>query len=174
MRYHEGEARSLSRRGTIGHVTGKRRLPVVQLPDGRDSTDESDRPAWQWVCFGAGAIFVAWLPLSAIAFALASRVAQTADPEDRARLLRDGIAIGMTYASAIALGALGGGFIVGRWAGGGVGTRHAALSGLAAAGVAMALSCASFGFAPRSLLVAVVTVPAATLGGVLGRRGRSR
>jgi hypothetical protein len=153
-------------------VSGKRRLPVVQSPVG-DSADEPERAPWQWVGFGAGAIFVAWLPLSATALALAARVSSHFDLDDPAELARAGIAIGVIYALSIALGALGGGFVVGRW-GGGVGVRHAGLAGLVAATVAVALSFASFGFAPRSFLVAVVAVPMAALGGALGRRGRAR
>jgi hypothetical protein len=154
-------------------VSGKRRLPVVQSPGGGDSADEPERAAWQWVGFGAGAIFVAWLPLSAAALALAARVSSHFDLDDNASLVRAGVAIGAIYTVAIALGALSGGFVIGRW-GSGVSVRQAALAGLAAATVATALSYASFGFAPRSLLVAVVAVPMAALGGTLGRRGRTR
>jgi hypothetical protein len=127
---------------------------------------------WQWVSFGAGAIFVAWLPLSAIGLALAARVSSRWTLDDPVQLARAGIAIGAIYALAIALGALGGGFIVGRWGKAGVGALQAALAGLVAATIATVLSCVSFGFTPRSLLVVVVAVPMAALGGTLGRRGR--
>jgi len=157
----------------IRGVSGKRRLPVVQTP-GSDAADEPERAPWQWVGFGAGAIFVAWLPLSAMAMALAARIARRWDLQDQAQLARAGIALGAIYGLAIALGALGGGFVTGRWGGGGVGVKEAALAGLAAAVVATVLSCVSFGFAPSSFLVAVVAVPLAALGGVLGRRGRRR
>jgi hypothetical protein len=126
------------------------------------------------VGFGAAAIIVAWLPLSATALALAARLSHDLDLSDRAQLARTGLAIGAVYAFAIALGALGGGFVTARWGGPGVAVREAALAGLAAAIVATVLSFASFGFAPRSWLVAVVAVPMAALGGVLGRRGRGR
>lgn len=153
-------------------MSGKRRLPVVQSPGGGDSSDEPERAPWQWVAFGAGAIFVAWLPLSAIALALAARVSSRFDLDDSAQLARASVAIGVIYSVAIALGAVGGGFLVGRW-GSRVGVRHAALAGMVAAIVAIALSCVSSGFAARSLLVAVVAVPMASAGGRLGRRART-
>jgi hypothetical protein len=163
---------SRSRRVIIRRVSGKRRLPVVQSPGGGDGADEPERAAWQWVGFGAGTIFVAWLPLSATALALAARISPHWDLGDQPQLARAGIAISAIYALAIAAGALGGGFVTGRWGGGRVGVREAALAGLTAAIIAAALSSVSFGFAPRSFLVAVVAVPMAALGGTLGRRGR--
>jgi len=174
MRYHASAARVTSRAGYHRRVSGKRRLPILQSPGGAGHDDAPERAAWQWVGFGAGTIFVAWLPLSAVALALASRVVQKWDLDDHAQLARAGIAIGILYTLAIALGAIGGGFIVGRWGGSGVGVAHAAMSGVAAAVIATALSSASFGFTPRSLLVAVVAVPTAAIGGALGRRRRAR
>jgi hypothetical protein len=156
----------------IRRVSRKRRLPVVQSPQGGDATDELVRSPWQWVGFGAGAIFVAWLPLSAAALALAARISRRWDVGDEPQLARAGLAIGAIYTVAIALGAICGGFLTGRWGGAGVGVREATLAGLTAAAVATALSFASFGFAPRSFLVAVVAVPMAALGGKLGKRGR--
>jgi hypothetical protein len=69
---------------------------------------------------------------------------------------------------ALALAALGGGFIVGRWGGDGVGVREAALGGLAASIVAIAASWLSFGVALGALFIVVVAVPFAGLGGKLG------
>jgi len=175
LRYHEPAARvTLPPRGSIRRVSGKRRLPVVQAQGGDGSAGDPPRAPWQWVGFGAGAIFVAWLPLSASALAIAVRISRRWDLGDGEQLARAGVAIGATYALAISLGALGGGFLVGRWGGPRVGTRQAALAGLAAALVATALSFASSGFAPQFFLVAVVATPMAALGGALGLRGRTR
>jgi len=174
MRYHERAARvTLSAFASIRPVSAKRRLPVLQSPGGGDSAGEPERAAWQWVSFGAGAIFVAWLPLSAIGLALAARMARHWQLDDPAQLVRAGIAIATIYALAIAIGAFAGGFIVGRWGNANVGALQAALAGLVAATVATVLSGVSFGFAPRSLLVVVVAAPMSALGGALGRRART-
>src|SRR5258708_13511948 len=57
----------------VTSVQSKRRLPVLQSTAEEDPGDPH-RPPWQWVVFGALAIFVVWLPLSAIA-AVATRSA---------------------------------------------------------------------------------------------------
>jgi hypothetical protein len=153
-------------------VSGKRRLPIVSSPGTADA-DEPERATWQWVAFGAGAIFTAWLPLSATALALASRLARSSDMRDETQLARAGIGIAALYALAIALGAFGGGFVLGRWAGGAAGARQAAAAGFVAAFGATALSFASIGVDARTLLVFAVAIPMSALGGALGRTLRT-
>jgi hypothetical protein len=142
----------------------KRHLPVVSAPP---EDGEPARPGWQWVGFGTVAIFVAWLPLSAAAGAIATRFQRPGDgaPDTSVRA-----AVAFAIASALALGAAAvtGGFIVGRWAGRSAGWRESALAGLATAGVAIGASWVSFGFAPGALLVAPIAVLFAGLGGWLG------
>jgi hypothetical protein len=149
-------------------VDGKRRLPVLRA----ENADEPARSRWQWVGFGAVAIFVAWLPLSALAVKIAARVGtreEEASPLGRAAVLVLG-----SFAAALALGALGGGFLVGRWGGPAVGVREAALAGLVAAIVAALVSWLSLGLAPATLVVVAVATPMAALGGTLGVRRRVR
>jgi hypothetical protein len=154
-------------------MDSKRRLPVLKAPQA-DAPEEEPRPPWQWVGFGAVAIFVAWLPLSLLAGALAARLASAAEGGTHDELVRAAIAIRVAYAIELALGAIGGGFVVGRWGAAGVGAREAALAGLAAALVAVGVSWASFGVSAGSLLIVVVAVPMAALGGWLGMRRRAR
>jgi hypothetical protein len=149
-------------------VDGKRRLPLLR-PDG---AEEPARSPWQWVGFGAATIFVAWLPLSALAVKIAARVG--AREEESSRLGRSAVLVLGSFGGALALGALAGGFLVGRWGGSGVGVREAALAGLVAAVLATLVSWLSFGLAPATLVVAAVATPMAALGGTLGYRHRMR
>jgi len=142
-------------------VEPKRRLPLV--PSAGAPPDEPPRPPWQWVGFGAAAIFVAWVPLSAAAGAVAARFAAHADGVDPARLAGAGAAIVAAYALALAAGAMAGGYVVGRWGAVGVGVREAALAGLAAASVAVAAAWASSGVAAGPLAVEAIAVPALAL-----------
>ncbi len=152
--------------------TKKRRLPVIQSA-GTESGDPP-REAWQWVGFGALAIFTIWLPASAVAGALTTRLAAGATDAGPEHVARAGVAIACAYGVALASGALAGGFLVGRWGTGRVGLREAAFAGLAASVVAGLASWATFGLSPGVLLVAIVTVPAAAVGGKLGLRRRAR
>ncbi len=147
----------------------KRRLPVLNSPSAGGDEAQPRRP-WQWVGFGALAIFTAWIPLAALAGAAAARL-----PSDEAHA-RFGVALLAVaiYAAALALGAALGGFLVGRWGSAGVGVREAALAGLGAAAVAGAVTWASFGPSAGALLVAAVALPMAALGGRVGLRARAR
>lgn len=156
--------------------SGKRHLTVLKSePDEPD--DAAARRPWQWVGFGAVAIFTAWVPLAALAMALAARVAargQAQDGPDARGALATEIAVLALYAGALAIGAALGGMLVGRWGPRGVGVREAALAGLLAALVAGGLTWVSFGPSAGALLLVVVVVPAAALGGRSGARARAR
>jgi hypothetical protein len=146
-------------------VETKRRLPVVMATAGDGVDDAPARAPWQWVAFGAIAIFVAWLPLAFLATYFATRLhgsgASTA------------VSV-MVLAVGLALAALAGGFLVGRWGAAGVGVREAALSGLASALVASALAFGAPGAVWGALMTLMVAVPVAALGGALGLRRRRR
>ena len=136
----------------------KRHLPIVKEPASED--DGPPRPTWQWVGFGALAIFVVWVPLAYLALALPLGAARTEAPILGAVL------------SILGLGVAGtcGGFLVGRWGERGAPVVTAALSGVTASALAVAGSWASLGFAPVALLVVPIAVGFASLGGWLGRR----
>ena len=139
----------------------KRRLTVL-----KDTGDESaPRRPWQWVGFGALAIFTAWIPLAGLAGAAASCLGESA-------LAGAGAAIVAVYAVALGLGAALGGFLVGRWGTAGVGLREAALAGLGASAVAIVATWVSFGPSAGALLVAAVATPMAAAGGRFGLRAR--
>jgi hypothetical protein len=151
-------------------MESKRRLPLLRSAD--DSEVDPARPGWQWVGFGTVAIFVVWLPLSAVAGSVASRLLP-ADPGAAPHTsLRAAIAFAGASAVALGLSALAGGFVVGKWGGRGVGARAASLAGLGTSLVAVVASWLSFGFAPGALLVISIAVPLAALGGWLGLRFR--
>jgi hypothetical protein len=149
-------------------VDGKRRLPLLRP----ENADEPARSPWQWVGFGAVAIFAVWLPLSALAVKIAARFGGR--EEESSGFGRSAVLVLGSFGAALALGALGGGFLVGRWGGPGVGVREAALAGLVAAVLATLVSWLSFGLAPATLVVAAVATPMAALGGTLGWRRRLR
>jgi hypothetical protein len=150
-------------------VEPKRRLPVLKAAPG--SEPEPDRPPWQWVGFGALAIFVVWLPLAWGASLVALRMGWLEASPVRSMGIQ---------ASGLALAAVAGGFLVGRWGGMGVGVREAALAGLTTGLVATmgawGAGAVSLGALAPVVLAAmlIVAVPTATLGGWLGRRRRAR
>jgi hypothetical protein len=150
----------------------KRRLPVLNSPSAEPDEAESRRP-WQWVGFGALAIFTVWIPLAALAGALAAHLPVHDDAGGPSRVAA-GIAVVGVYAVALGLGAGLGGFLVGRWGAAGVGAREAALAGLGAAVVAVSVTWLSFGPSSGALLVAAVAAPMAALGGRVGLRARVR
>jgi len=157
----------------------KRRLPLLQTSS-PPASEQPERPAWQWVGFGAAAIFAAWVPLSSLAGALAARIVGHAS---EAALPIAVLAASGLYAAELALGALAGGFLVGRWGPVQVGARHGALSGLVAAGLLATATALSVGSPPGQgpsrpsvglLLLAVLAPLFAALGARLGvgrRRG---
>ena len=141
----------------------KRRLPVLKTP--AEGDDEAPaRPPWQWVGFGVLAIFVVWLPLAILAGLVAVRLGGFASAPALAVV---------ELASALAIAATAGGFLVGRWGAAGVGVREAALAGLAAAIVAAGLSLGSPGALSGAIVTIAVAVPFAALGGWLGLRRRA-
>jgi hypothetical protein len=103
---------------------------------------------------------------------LASRVFAHASDEDtlrRAALVTSGI-----YGVELGIGAIAGGYLVGRWGPAAVGVREAALAGLAAAAVVTLWAWASSGPLEGTLLVVLMVPLVAGLGGRLGLRGRAR
>jgi len=151
-------------------MESKRRLPILQARD--DVASDPRRPGWQWIGFGAVAIFVLWLPLSTVAGLIASFLSRPAAREDGGAAVRGELAFAVTSAIALALSSLAAGLVVGKWGGPGVGVRQAALSAVLAVIVAVIASWISFGFAPEALLVMAIAVPAAALGGRAGRSAR--
>jgi hypothetical protein len=149
-------------------TVAKRRLPVLQTADG--GSDEPPRPAWQWVGFGALAIVAVWVPLSSLVGAVAARLfAHTIDPS---ALRRAALLTSSAYMVALAVGALAGGYLVGKWGPPNVGMRQAALAGLTASAALTAVTWASYGATIGLLLLAVFAPPMAALGARLGVRGR--
>jgi hypothetical protein len=143
-------------------VPAKRRLPVLKTASDGEP-EEPPRPPWQWVGFGALAIFVVWLPLSWTTTALVAR----AGGLEQAPVVR-----ALLFGLGLAVAALAGGFLVGRWGTAGVGVREAALAGLAAAIVATGLAWGAAGFSPAALVTVVFAVPPAALGGRAGLKRR--
>jgi len=141
----------------------KRRLPVLKTP-GEEGADEPPRPPWQWVGFGAVAIFVVWTPLAYLAGLAGRRLAGL----EASVFVSAGI-----FALSSVLAALAGGYLVGRWGAAGVGVREAALAGLAAALVACVLAWMQGGLSLGPLVTVVLLVPGAALGGRLGLKGRA-
>jgi hypothetical protein len=144
-------------------MDSKRRLPVLKTP-GEEAADEPPRPPWQWVGFGAVAIFVVWTPLAYLAGLAGRRFAGS----DRSVLVGAGF-----FALGSVLAALAGGYLVGRWGAAGVGVREAAFAGLAAALVATVLAWMQAGLSLGPLVTVLLLVPAAALGGRLGLKGRA-
>src|SRR5580658_6091664 len=152
--YHDCMADVTSTRmGYPERMAAKRRLPLA--PSAGDTEADPTRAPWQWVGFGTVAIFVVWLPLSAAASAIASRMLVARGPgPGRAELALAALPIFLgASALALALAALIGGFVVGRWGGGRVGVREASLAALVAALVAVVASWVSFGVSLGALVV---------------------
>jgi hypothetical protein len=151
-------------------MAAKRRLPLIASAG--DVEADPTRAPWQWVGFGTLAIFVVWLPLSATSVAITSRMLVAQGP-GRVELAPAALPIFLgVSALALALAAMIGGFVVGRWGGPGVGVREACLAALVAALVAVVASWASFGVSLGALVVAPFALPFGALGGKLGRWAR--
>jgi len=146
----------------------KRRLPVLQ--NANEGSDEPPRPAWQWVGFGALAIVAVWVPLSALAGAVAASLLAHM-PDERA-LGRAAILTATAYLVELAAGAFAGGYLIGKWGPAGVGVRQAALAGLTAAAALGVGTWASFGPTIGMALVAFMAPLTAALGGKVGARRR--
>lgn len=168
---------------TVGVPAQKKRLPLIQSSPDADS--EEPRPPWHWAGFGTIAIFAVWLPLT---FA-AARVARTLtaslaagaaseeevharvralEPSERARYYA--FAAGPQVV-ALALAALAGGYLVGRW---GSGSREAVLAGVCAGVVASLLATLGGGLSIGLAFVIAIATLFAWLGGRLGVRRQSR
>jgi hypothetical protein len=148
----------------------KRRLPVLQ--NGPEDSDETPRPAWQWVGFGALAIVALWVPFSALVGAVAARF--LAHTNDEAALGRAALLTSSAYVAELGAGAVAGGYLVGRWGPPGVGVRQAGLAGLTAAAALAAATYASFGSTIGGVLAIVLLAPTmAALGGHIGTRRRA-
>jgi hypothetical protein len=150
-------------------MAAKRRLPVLQTPP---EADDPTRAPWQWVGFGTLAIVVIWVPLAAAVELVTPMFlrydAARPDLDFRALLVFMGLS-----AIAVALASFVGGFVVGRWGGAAVGVREAALAGLVASLTAVLASWASVGLInPSALVVVLLALPFAALGGKVGRSAR--
>lgn len=143
----------------------KRRLPLL-ASNGEPS--DPPRPSWQWVVFGALAIVVVWLPLSALAITAAGAA---------------GVGNGLTAlasASALSAASFAGGFLVGKWGGSRAAVREAALAGLVAGLVGVLASSIELQFSAGSVVlvllstgaVVLLATPAAALGGRVGVKRR--
>jgi hypothetical protein len=141
----------------------KRRLPV--LKDAGGDARDPPRALWQWVGFGALAIIAVWVPLAWLSLLAAVRVGQTAHPGSIAAPV-------LILAGGLAVAALAGGYLLGRWGTAGVGTREAALAATVAALAATALAWGTGGASFASLATVVIAVPPAALGARLGLRRR--
>jgi hypothetical protein len=148
----------------------KRRLPLLPASADADS-DDPVRPGWQWVVFGALAIVATWVPLSALTGAIGARVLAHADGE--APLRRAALMTSGAYAVELGIGALAGGYLVGKWGPSHVGPREAVFAGLTAAAVLALATWASFGATPGLALVVVISPVMAGWGAWLGRRGKA-
>ncbi len=161
----------------------KRKLPLISSrPDDQDPP----RPPLHWVGFGIVAIFALWLPLAAIAEMIKRRaiVGYIGDrsgemdtelalaalaPEDHARLSM--WVFGLPLA-ALALAAMGGGYLIGRY-GGAAGHREGALAAALAALVAVGFSSFTSGASLALLLPVFLAAPFGALGAWLGKRNRA-
>jgi hypothetical protein len=153
-------------------MDAKRRLPLV--PSAGDADADPERAPWQWVGFGTVTIFVVWLPLSAAASGGAAALVRALSPASSDVDVFSWAMPLFVGLSALALGvaAFVGGFVVGRWGGRGVGVRQAALSGLVAAAVAVIASWTIYGIVLSALVIVLVALAFAALGGKLGRKVR--
>ena len=160
-------------------TTPKRRLTVLK-DDGE--AEEVPRPPWQWIGFGALAIFTAWLPLAypatLLARTLLARYAQGSTPEEVARALASApageiarleVEVRLLLALPLAVAAFAGGYLVGRW-GRRVGVREAALAGLVTGLLTCALSWSREGFSWAPLAGIALSVPMSAWGGAAGLR----
>jgi hypothetical protein len=166
----------------------KRRLPVLKQTPEEEQGAEA-RPPWHWAGFGAAATVAAWLPLLYVAEAakrrlLDARFAGAASEEE----VRDAIAAlpsgeqARTWVLVIGLpiigfivGALFGGYVVGRWGGDRAGVREAAIAGALAALVVTVLSaCSGGGVSWVYLVLVAVSAGTAALGGKVGARRRRK
>jgi hypothetical protein len=146
----------------------RRRLPLLKETDGAGGAGDATRAPWQWVGFGALAIVAVWVPLSWLSLLAAVRLGDA--PRAAAIAIAARVVV---LAAGLAVAALAGGYLLGRWGTAGVGTREGALAGLVAALAATALAWGTGGASVGSLATVVIAVPSAALGARLGLRRRS-
>ncbi|WP_394825290.1 hypothetical protein [Pendulispora albinea] len=164
----------------------KRRLPLLKENPHQPApgSDEERRPAWHWVGFGVVIILAAWLPLAYVAEFVKGRVITAAlgpvESQDQATLaiaaLSSGERARLTAwlvalpAVALSVGALAGGYVVGRWSDK-AGWREAGAAGAVVGILTGVLAFASGTMTPAALLPIALTAVLAALG---GRRGSLR
>jgi MFS family permease len=165
----------------------KRRLPVLkQTPE--EEQGEAPRPPWHWAGFGAAATVAAWLPLLYVAEVLEKRLLDARFAGLSKDEVRDAVAalpsseqaktwlivLGLPVVGFV-VGAVFGGYVVGRWGGDRAGAREAAAAGAIAAAVVTVLSaCSGGGVSWVYLALAAVAAGTAALGGKLGVRRRRK
>ena len=158
----------------------KRRLPVIGSSPPEEP--EVERPPWHWSAIGAAAIFLAWLPLAALAAWLTSGMLGRAGVDGTAPApveLRLRLLMIAVHVFAFGLACFAGGYLVGRF-GDKAGVKEATVAGFVAAAVAWALAAAQPGQASPGALawililvaVAVLGTGVAHVGGRYGRRWR--
>jgi hypothetical protein len=167
----------------------KRRLPVLRSTPSEEE-GEPPRPVWQWIGFGVAAIFGAWVPLQYAGEAIAQRVSRAfvGEPQsydelqlalaalsqaDHAKLT---VALFAARVVPIVLATLAGGYLMGRWGTDKVTARHAAIAGAASAAAvtAMLLVMPAPMALTTPLVLFVIMVPVAWLGGRAGLTARVR
>ena len=160
----------------------KRRLPVLQAP--QEPTEEP-RPPWHWVGFGVVIILAAWLPLAYLAEFIKGRVIASflgpVESQDQATLaiaaLSSGDRARLTAllvalpAAALAAGALGGGYVVGRWSDK-AGWREAGAAG-GTVGILTGAMALTSGISAAALIPILLTLLTAALGGWWGARKKT-
>jgi hypothetical protein len=165
----------------------KKRLPVLkQTPE--EEQGEEARPPWHWVGFGTVVFVGAWLPLAYAADAIMKKLFAgvglgDAKTEEEVALvlasLEEGertkltLLVWLLRLLPCAIGAVVGGYIVGRWGGDRAGVREAAIAGVLGTTVMTVLAVAQGGVFTVFLLIPVVIAGVfAAIGGKLGLRRR--
>jgi hypothetical protein len=161
----------------------KRKLPVLGTA-ASEGDDGEARPGWQWVGFGATAVFAVWVPLAFCAQWLSRHglgLPAFATPEatrdalaslgqgERTRLV---LGLMLPHVAAFGAAAAAGGFLIGRY-GPALGPREGAMAGLAAGLVAVVLAAAN-GFSPALLVVPLLGAAFGATGAAFGNKRRMR
>ena len=153
----------------------KRRLPVLQ-PSGDD--DGEQRPAWHWIFIGGVAMLLAWGPLTMLAGLVSRAVVDSVLPQQEREAMtkafgalssgdRLTIGLGMVVPQlvALAVAALLGGLLVGRF--GGDAGRSEAMT----AGIALGLVATVAVSTPDSVATMITAVVFIILAGLSARGG---
>src|ERR1700761_6756458 len=123
-RYHDRTAAVTVRRYPLRDRVDppKRRLPLLQSnPD--PAGEAPPRRPWQWIGFGALAVFTAWIPLASLGLLAAAAFGRRVSPVEVSPQVTPAGEVGaaVILAGALALGAALGGVLVGKWGPSGVG-----------------------------------------------------